>query len=272
MDYKSLRLEIADHIAVITLCHPEKANALGEDFWHECREVFEQLDTDPEVRVAVIASEGKHFTAGIDLMYLQSNMPPQDVDPARAMDLMRRHVKFLQAPFEAIDQCRVPVLAAIQGGCFGAGVDMVAACDMRYASEEAFFIIQEVNIGMVADLGTLQRMPRQIPDGLMRELAYTGRKYFAPEAHETGFVTKVTDNSESLLDHVMGVARRIASRSPLAVTGTKNMLNHTRDHDVASGLDYIAAWNSGMLSMQDVMKGAAAALSRGDADFDDLLE
>lgn len=272
MEYKSFTLKIADHIAVISLCHPEKANALGEDFWHECREVFEHLDTDPEVRVAVITSEGKHFTAGIDLMYLQSNMPPQNVDPARAMDQMRRHVKYLQAPFEAIDKCRIPVLAAVQGGCFGAGVDMVAACDMRYATEEAFFIIQEVNIGMVADLGTLQRMPRQIPDGLMRELAYTGRKFFAPEAQATGFVTKVLDSHEALLDHVMAVAARIASRSPLAVSGTKTMLNHSRDHDVASGLDYMASWNAGMLSMVDVMKGAAAALSKTEAEFDDLLE
>lgn len=278
MDYHSFTLEIADHIAVITLCKPEKANALGEDFWTEFREVFERINEDPEVRVVVLASSGKHFTSGIDLTYLQSLMPPQandstqTNDPARAMDKMRRHLKFLQAPFIALDTCRVPVLAAVQGGCFGAGVDLVSACDIRYASKDAFFIIQEINIGMVADLGTMQRMPRQIPAGLMRELAYTGRKYRAEEARDTGFITHVAEDHEKLLSHVMNIAAQIASKSPLAIAGSKEMLNHTRDHTVADGLDYIASWNAGMLSFHDVMKGAMAALSKGKAEFDDLLE
>lgn len=220
----------------------------------------------------VFCSTGKHFTAGIDLAYLQSVMPPQNVDPARAMDQMRRKVKFLQGAFEAIDTCRVPVLAAVQGGCFGAGVDLSSACDIRYASKDAYFIIQEINIGMVADLGTLQRMPRQIPDGLMRELAYTGRKFKADEALATGYVTHVAGDHESLLAHVQNIAVEIASKSPLAVSGSKEMIKHARDHDVASGLDYIASWNAGMLSTQDVMKGGAAALSRSKAEFDDLLD
>jgi len=271
MNYTSFTLDITDHIAVITLSNPQKANALGEDFWTEFAQVFEHITQDPDVRVVVVASTGKHFTSGIDLGYLQATLPPEGVDPARAMDKLRRHVKFLQAPFEAIDKCRVPVLAAVQGGCFGAGVDLVSACDIRYASADAFFIIQEINIGMVADLGTMQRMPRQIPDGLMRELAYTGRKYPADEALRTGYVTHVAPDHETLLDHVMTIAARIAAQSPLAVSGSKEMLNHTRDHTVAEGLDYIAAWNAGLLSRQDVVKGAVAALSKSTAEFDDLL-
>ncbi len=271
MDYNAFTLTISDHIATITLCNPQKANALGEDFWTECREVFTQINDDPDVRVVVMASSGKHFTSGIDLGYLQNSMPPADVDPARAMDKLRRHVKFLQAAFEAIDKCRLPVLAAVQGGCFGAGVDLVSACDIRYASADAFFIIQEINIGMVADLGTMQRMPRQIPDGLMRELAYTGRKYRADEALATGYVTHVAENHETLMAHVMDIAAQIARQSPLAICGSKEMLNHTRDHTVAEGLDYIAAWNAGMLSQQDVIKGAVAALSKSTAEFDDLI-
>lgn len=272
MDYTSFTLDITDHIATITLSNPQKANALGEDFWTECREVFERITQDPDVRVVVMASSGKHFTSGIDLGYLQATLPPADADPARAMDKLRHHVKFLQAPFEAIDKCRVPVLAAIQGGCFGAGVDLVSACDIRYVSADAFFIIQEINIGMVADLGTMQRMPRQIPDGLMRELAYTGRKYLAEEALDTGYVTHVAADHDALLTHVRAIAARIAAQSPLAIAGSKEMLNHTRDHTVADGLDYIAAWNAGMLSQQDVVKGAVAALSKSKADFDDLLD
>ncbi len=271
MEYTSFTLDITDHIAKITLCNPQKANALGEDFWTEFAEVFERINEDPEVRVAVVASMGKHFTAGIDLGYLQATMSSVDAEPARAMDKLRRHVKFLQAPFEAIDKCRVPVLAAVQGGCFGAGVDLVSACDIRYVSADAFFIIQEVNIGMVADLGTLQRMPRQIPDGLMRELAYTGRKYLAQEALDTGYVTHMAEDHDALITHVMTIAARIAGQSPLAVSGSKEMLNHTRDNNVDAGLDYIAAWNAGMLSQQDVVKGAVAALSKSAADFDDLF-
>ena len=270
--YTSFTLKITDHIALVTLNNPEKANALGEDFWGEFPQMFEHINEDPDIRVVVIVSSGKHFTSGIDLGYLQTAMPPDDVDPARAMDKLHRHVKFLQGAFEAIDKCRLPVLAAIQGGCFGAGVDLVSACDIRYASADAFFIIQEINIGMVADLGTMQRMPRQIPDGLMRELAYTGRKYPADEACATGYVTHVAEDHEALLSHVMSVATRIAAQSPLAVTGSKEMLNHSRDHSVAAGLDYIAAWNAGMLSREDVVKGAMAALTRGKAEFDDLLD
>ncbi|WP_339862869.1 crotonase/enoyl-CoA hydratase family protein [Paremcibacter congregatus] len=271
MDYQSLSLDIADHVAVVTLNKPEKINAMGADFWDECGEVFRQINDDPDVRVAIIASTGKHFTAGIDLGYLQSLLPLQDADPARAMDMMRRKIKYLQGAFEAIDNCRVPVLAAVQGGCFGAGVDLVSACDMRYASADAYFIIQEVNIGMVADVGTLQRMPRQIPDGLMRELAYTGRKYHADEAFATGYVTHVAEDHEALLAHVKQIAATIAAKSPLAVSGTKVMLNHTRDHGLQEGLDYIASWNAGMLSFQDVMKGATAALTKSTAAFDDLM-
>jgi len=272
MAYTSFTLKIADHIALITLNRPQKANALGEDFWHECRQVFDHISGDAAVRVVVVASSGRHFTSGIDLGYLQSAMPPDDADPARAMDKLRRHVKFLQGAFMAIDNCRVPVRAAIQGGCFGAGVDLASACDIRYAAKDAFFIIQEINIGMVADLGTLQRMPRQIPDGLMRELAYTGRKYPADEALATGYVSHVAADHQALLKHVMAIAARIAAQSPLAVAGTKAMLNHSRDHNVADGLDYIAAWNAGMLSAQDVVKGALAALAKGKAEFDDLLD
>jgi len=271
MDYTSFTLDITDHIATITLCNPQKANALGEDFWTEFAQVFDHITEDPDVRVAVVASLGKHFTSGIDLGYLQATMPPADVDPARAMDKLRRHVKFLQAPFVAMDKCRVPVLAAVQGGCFGAGVDLVSACDIRYAAADAFFIIQEINIGLVADLGTMQRMPRQIPDGLMRELAYTGRKYLADEALKTGYVTHVAADHDALMSHVMAIAARIAKQSPLAISGSKEMLNHTRDNSVDAGLDYIAAWNAGMLSVQDVRKGAVAALSKTPAEFDDLL-
>lgn len=271
MDYTSFTLEIADHIALITLNNPKKVNALGEGFWQEWGQLFQNITQDPDVRVAVVASTGKHFTAGIDLGFLQSLMPDPEADPARAMDQMRHKIKQLQSCFVAMDHCRVPVLAAVQGGCFGAGVDLVSACDIRYASQDAFFIIQEINIGMVADVGTLQRMPRQIPDGLMRELAYTGRKFKADEAQAAGYVTYVAETPEALLTHVMDVARQIVEKSPLAVSGSKEMLNHTRDHTLADGLEYIASWNAGMLSMQDVIKGATAALTKSQAEFDDLL-
>ncbi|MCP4500087.1 MAG: crotonase/enoyl-CoA hydratase family protein [Deltaproteobacteria bacterium] len=271
MSFKDFSVETKDGVAVLTLNAPAKANALGEEFWQECGAAFSAFSDDPAVRVVVFASTGKHFSSGIDLQYLQSLLPNQEVDPARAMDEIRRKIKSLQGALSAIDQCRVPVLAAIQGGCFGAGVDLVSACDVRYGSEDAFFVIQEINIGMVADVGTLQRMPRQLPDGLMRELAFTGRKLHAAEAKDVGFINYIAEDAEALLAHVLKIAATIAEKSPLAVSGSKEMLNYGRDHSVADGLDYIASWNAGMLSMNDVIKGAMAVLSREKAEFDDLL-
>lgn len=272
MAYEAFKVAVIDHIARVTLNRPEALNAMHSAFWVECRAIFEELGADPQVRVIVISSSGKHFSAGIDLGFLSQMVPDATEDPARMRDKLRHRILELQASFSAIANCRVPVLAAIHGGCIGAAVDLAAACDMRYCTSDAYFLIQEVNIGMVADLGALQRMPLQLPQGLLRELAYTGRKLEAEEARDKGFVNAVAPNLDALKAYVLMVAAQIASKSPLAVTGSKHIFNQAIRRDIEDGLDYIATWNAGQLSFEDISKGGKAALARSAIKFDDLLE
>ena len=184
---------------------------------------------------------------------------------------MRGTVLEMQESFNVVERCRVPVFAAIQGACIGGGVDLVSACDARYATENAFFCIQEINIGMTADVGTLQRLPHLMPAGKVRELAYTGRRMPAGEAKDCGLVNDVFAEQDEMLAHVRALARTVAEKSPLAVTGTKEMLNYTRDHSVAEGLNYISVWQSGMFYNADLMEAARANAEKRKPVFEDLL-
>ena len=265
-----LKSTIKDRVATILLARPEARNALDAGFWRDFPALIRQLDADPAVRVIVIAGEGPHFCSGIDLAYLTSLMTQAD-DPARANEHMRRNIIELQLAFDVLNSIRKPVLTVIHGACMGGGLDLIAAADMRYAAKDAFFQIHEINIGIVADLGSLQRLRHQLPDGILRELAFSGRRMSAEEAYHLGFVTGLLPDAASALDHALSVAREIAEKSPLAVAGTKAVLNHARDHSVAAGLDYVATWNAGMLSFKDAAKGAEASLGRSTAKFSDLL-
>jgi len=258
MDFETLLLDITDGVATVTLNRARQRNAMNPAFWREIRRVFEDIDADPEVRAAVIASTGPHFTAGLDLASFGDVLGSASGDEGRRREALRRLILSLQECFTAIERCRVPVLAAIQGGCIGGGVDMVTACDMRYCTEDAYFVIKEIDIGMTADVGTLQRLPHLIPSGLMRELAYTGRDMAAAEAKQAGLVNTVFTDHETMNAAVLDIARDIAAKSPLAISGTKEMINYTRDHSVADGLNYIATWNAGMLVTEDLMEAMGA--------------
>jgi enoyl-CoA hydratase len=188
----------------------------------------------------------------------------------RQRETVRRTVLELQGSFNAIERVRMPVLAAIQGGCIGGGVDMISACDMRYCTEDAFFCIQEINIGMTADVGTLQRLPHLIPHGMVRELAYTGRRLDARRAKEIGLVNEVYESQESMLQGVTQIAREIATRSPLAIHGSKEMLNYARDHSVADSLEYMAVWQTGMYQPTDMLESFAAKQQKREPLFEDL--
>ena len=269
--YAAFDYTVADHVATITLNRPEKRNAMIREFWDDMKAVFAAIADDPAVRAVVIASTGPHFTAGIDLSLLAQVMQASDgLEESRKRERLRRMVLDFQESFTAMERSRVPVLAAVQGGCIGGGIDMVTAADMRYCTADAFFLVKEIEVGMTADVGTLQRLPRVMPDGLARELCYTGRRMMADEAKACGLVNAVFPDQETMLAEVGAVARRIAGHSPLAVTGTKEMLNYTRDHSIADGLNYIATWNAGMLLSADLMKSAAAAQS-GEAPAYDAL-
>jgi enoyl-CoA hydratase len=191
-------------------------------------------------------------------------------DLGRAREVFRRHVKQMQETFNVVDRCRVPVIAVVQGGCIGGGVDFVTACDIRIATENSFFTIQEVNIAIVADVGTLQRIPHLLPQGLVRELAYTGRRFPAAEAKQYGFVNSVHADHDAALAAAETMAQAIATKSPLVITGIKHVLNHGRDHSIDDGLEYVALWNAGMLQGDDVPNAVKAQLAKQEAVFANL--
>ena len=176
----------------------------------------------------------------------------------------------MQQAFNAIEACRVPVLAAIQGGCIGGGVDLVTACDIRYATEDAFLTIHETNIGMTADVGTFPRLVKLIPEGYVREMAYTGRRVSAAEAQTMGLINRVFSHQEQMLDEVMNIARDIASKAPLAVYGCKRMINYARDHSTADGLDYIAIWNASHFKIEEIQEAMTANAEKRVGDFVEL--
>lgn len=267
MAFETFELTIENHIAQVVFNRPERANALNQKAWDEMKAIFEELDENDEVRVIVLSGNGKHFCAGIDLELLMNVAQFAQKCEGRKREKLRKKVFELQAPINAIEQCSKPVIAAIHGGCIGGGVDIVSACDMRYSTDDAFFTIKEIDMGMVADLGTLQRLPKIIPPGIAREMAYTGRNVSGKEAERIGLTNRSFPDAETMQAEVVKIAQSIASKSPLSIRGTKTILNHSRDHSVADGLDYIATWNSAMLLSDDLMEAFQAKLQKRNAVF-----
>jgi enoyl-CoA hydratase len=266
----TLSITFSQAVAEVRLNRPDVANALNEDMWRELRESMQWADTTPEVRVVVITGAGRHFCSGIDLSMLQRVEGHQgSVDAARVRELHRRRILYLQDCLASIEQCRKPVLAAINGACIGAGVDLITWCDMRYATTDTFFSVREIDIGMTADVGTLQRLPRLIADGIARELVFTGRNVDAAEAQLIGLVNRVFASTNALRAGVMEIAQSIAAKSPLAIRGTKEMLNYARDHSVADGLNYIATWNAAMLPSVDRVESMLAIKEKRPPVFED---
>ena len=274
--YKSFTVEVADHVASLVLSRPDELNTMSRDFWVELGEVLEEINKNAEVRVVVMSSTGKHFCAGMDLSAFSNgvdNIPDgKKPDHARIGEAVYRVAKELQGYISSLEKIRVPVIAAIQGGCIGGAVDLVTACDIRLASKDAFFCIQEINIGMAADVGTLQRLPKIIPDSKMREMAYTGRRMYADEAKETGLVSDTYESQEEMLAAANELAKVIASKSPVAIYGLKAVMNYSRDHSVSEGLEYNALWSGAMLSQKDMTEAITANMEKRDATFNDLVE
>ncbi len=269
--YECFTVEIKDHIAHLQLSRPEALNSMNKAFWVELPQCVREIEAAAEARVIVISSTGKHFSAGMDLgVFSDSSALPMGGDPGRMGEALRRLVLDLQASLSSLEQVRIPVLAAIHGGCIGGALDMVCAADSRYCSADAYFTIKETELGMTADVGTLQRLPKLMPQGVVRELAYTGRKFSAQEAKALGFVNEVYESQQALLDGVMTIAAQIAANSPLAVSGCKEMLNYSRDHSVEDSLKYMATWQSGMFRPGDMMKSFQAKATKQAPEFEPL--
>jgi enoyl-CoA hydratase len=269
MNFETLAVSEADGVARIELSRPDKANAFNGAMWKEIKAAFEWLSAS-ELRVGVLSGQGKHFTAGVDLEFLvATSSEVRSLPQGRRQERLRDWILDLQSTISAAESCRKPVLAAVHGACIGAGIDLVTACDMRYATQDARFSVKEIDVAIVADVGTLQRLPRLVGDGLARELAYTGREFDGHEARAMGLVNQVFPDKDSLMKHVMALATSIARKSPLTVRGIKDTLNYSRDHSVAAGLEYVALRNAGALLSSDLDEAIAARSQKRDAVFRD---
>jgi len=264
----------SDKVAHIVLNRPDELNSMTPAFWRELPRLVDEISDRGSARAIVLSSTGKHFSAGMDISVFTGGDLEDDsnVETGRARASLRYNVLHLQDTFTAFERARMPVLAAMQGGVVGGAVDMVTACDMRYATADAWFCIHEINIGMTADVGTLQRLPKLVPEGIVRELAYTGDRMPAARAKEVGLVNEVFEDHATMIDGVVEIAQRIASRSPLAVHGTKEIINYTRDHSTADSLQYMAAWQTGMFQPTDLMESFGAQAEGREPEYDDLPE
>ncbi len=267
--YNQFKVSIENHIANVSFNRAHKANSLNDEAWREMKQIFESLHKNPEARVIVLTGEGNNFCAGIDLKMLMNVGQFTAKCEARKREQLREFIFHLQDCISAIEKCRKPVIAAIHGNCIGGAVDIISACDMRYTTEDATFCIQEINLGLVADIGTLQRLPKIIQPGIMAELAYTGRKFYGQEAKEIGMCNRVYKDQASMMEDVMGIAKTIATKSPLCIRGTKEILLYTRDHSVEESLNYMTAWNASMLLSNDIFEAMAAYMQKREAVFED---
>jgi len=261
--FSTLQVSLADHVAEIRLNRPDKSNALNDAMWQEIRQACDWLDATPQARVAILCGAGRNFCAGIDLGMLASiQQRIAHPDGARSREALRRLILDLQDCLNSLERCCKPIISAIHGACVGGGLDLVACCDMRYASTDAVFSIKEIDIGMVADVGTLQRLPRLIGEGMTRELAYTGRNVDSQEAERLGLINRQFTTPDKLAYGVRQIAQAIAAKSPLAIRGTKEVLNYSRDHSVAEGLNFVATWNSTALLSADLQECMAAQMEK----------
>jgi enoyl-CoA hydratase len=268
-----LAIEVKDHVATLWLDRAEKRNALGPAFWSDLPRAMAVIGAEPEVRAVVVAARGPHFTVGLDLLAMAGltgpsgsgdGTPPSMAARARSA---RAEVLRLQASVTSVAECPLPVIAAVQGYCIGGGVDLIAACDIRLASADAVFSVREAKVAIVADLGSLQRLPHIIGKGHVAELAYTGKDITAARAESIGLVNGISADADAVVADAADLAREIAANSPLAVQGTKAVLIASEGRSVAEGLDYVAAWNAGALASDDLTEAMTAFVEKRPAVF-----
>jgi enoyl-CoA hydratase len=270
MQFDTLRVTLEAGIARITLNRPDKANALVALSWSELKAACEWLDMTPQARVGILAGAGRHFCAGIDLAMLGGlRAEVAALSAGHGQEQLRLRIQTLQACVSALEACRKPIIACIHGACVGGGIDLITACDMRFATFDARFCVKEIDVAIVADVGTLQRLPRIVGEGIARELALTAREFDGRAAESLKLVNRAFASESDLVAHVDGIAAVIAAKSPLAVRGTKETLNFSRDHAVAEGLAEVAARNAALLFAADVEEALQAFVARRPGVFPD---
>lgn len=272
--HECFEVSIEDKVAHIKMSRPQAMNAMNKAFWNELPAIVGDIDRQALARCIVISSTGKHFSAGMDLsVFAQDGAVTQGkVDRYVAAEAFRSNIRQIQSSFNCLEEARMPVLVACHGGVIGGAIDMISAADIRYCTKDAFFCIQETNIAMTADVGTFPRLQRYVPEGFVKEMAYTGMKVDAAKAEKIGLVNNVFETQDEMLAHVLGVAKEIASKDPLTVTGCKVMINYGRDHSTADTLDYIGVWNAAMIPPPHMQEAFAAKAEKRAAEFPDLLK
>ena len=271
---KPFDVEINNSIAHVRFNRPEKRNSLNEDFWNLFPKEVEELDDSGEIRALIVSSTGPHFSSGIDLNMFKDDVVEEQSENelGRSRGYFIQQLKYLQNVANCLEAARFPVIAAIQGGCIGGGIDLVTAADIRLCTKDAFFIIEEINVGLAADIGTLQRLPKIIPAGIAREWAMMGEKVSADRAKEVGLVSSLHDNQEGMLESAFEIAEKLVSKTPLAMWVTKEVLNYSRDHSVKEGLDNVNLWNAATLHKEDVMTTMMSKMQKKKPEYKNLRD
>jgi len=264
------QLSIEGGVAHLQLNRPERMNTMAPPFFPALRDAVQQLNDSGEVRVLVISSTGKHFCAGMSLDVFNGSGGMLDTTSARTRLSFQESLRRLMGCFDVLDEVRFPVICAIQGGCIGGGLDLASACDIRLCTADAFFTVQEIHIGMAADLGVLQRLPKIVPQGVAREMAYTGDRVGAERALAVGLVNAVLPDATALLAHAMKLAQSIAAKSPLAMAGTKLSINYARDHGTAAALQQMTLLQSAIFDTGEMTEAIAAWKDKRNGEFDPL--
>ena len=264
-------LTIENHIAHLVLNRPQALNTMGPRFWGELDTVLTDLHKNSAARALVISSTGKHFSAGMALDAFASSVQMDDQSPEGRAAIFD-NLSAMQATFTKLETLRIPVIAALHGGVIGGAVDMVTACCIRYGSKDTFFCIQEINIGMVADVGTLQRLPKLVPLAVVKELAYTGRRLGADKALGYGLLNEVFETQEQTLEAAMQCAAEIASKPPVAIWGTKQAVHYARDHTVDEALKQMGWLQAAIWSNRHVGEAVVAFQGKRSGNFPDLVE
>jgi enoyl-CoA hydratase len=271
MNTDFFQIELAGNgVAQLQLNRPERLNTLSPPFFPALRDAVRRLNAEGRARVLVLSSTGKHFSAGMALDVFAGGMPMLNTASARSRLAFQDGLRQLMQCFDAIEEARFPVVAAIQGGCIGGALDLAAACDLRVCSADAFFTVQEIHIGMAADLGVLQRLPKIVPPAVAREMAFTGERVGAERALAVGLVNAVLPDAAATLAHALKLAEGIAAKSPLAVAGSKLAINYAVDHPTADSLQQMALLQSAIFDIDEMAAAIAAWKSKQPAGFEAL--
>lgn len=256
-------------IAHLELARPAAGNALCARFWNGLAPDIAALDRTGKVRAMVFSAQGKMFCAGMDLVEFAGGIP--DTDTPAARESFYHLALSLQETFTSLERARFPVIAAIQGACLGAGLELAAACDLRYAAHDAYFRIEEINTGIMADVGALQRLPKILPEPVVKEMAFLGRTLGATEAFRHGFVANIADTHEGALKLAFAAAQSMCEKAPVAIAGTKAALRWARDHSVSDALEWSARTQSALWSTEDISSSIAARKAQTAPEYQSLL-